>query len=241
MNRLDKCIKLNFGMVENEIGIMCVMAMGIILCGLGLTLLILVPVLAVVQVVFVVKMYKKLYYTSLYGETAVLYQSIPVSVEEMAVSRIFTAGTALLMANIVTVLCFVITMNMGTLAGSIFNLMLDIADIDWGDYSLESLLPLTFLASVSSIYRQSAYILAVVVIYNSLPEVRRKEGAKLITFLIAGAIHVALGSMDKLLKLLGAEQTDLWVPAVCILFDIVLTVVFYRITVKLLKEKYALN
>lgn len=240
MNRLDKCIKLNFGMVENEIGIMCVMAMGIILCGLGLTLLILIPVLAVVQVVFVVKMYKKLYYTSLYGETAALYQSIPVSVEEMAVSRIFTAGTALLMANIVTVLCFVITM-MGTLAGSIFNLMLDIADIDWGDFSLESLLPLTFLAFVSSIYRQSAYILAVVVIYNSLPEVRRKEGAKLITFLIAGAIHVALGSMDKLLELLGAGQTDLWVPAVCMVLDVVLTVVFYRITVKLLKEKYALN
>ena len=240
MSRLDKCIKLNFGMVENEIGIMCVMAMGTILCGLGLTLLILIPVLAVVQVVFVVKMYKKLYYTSLYGETAALYQSIPVSVEEMAVSRIFTAGTALLMANIVTVLCFVITM-MGTLAGSIFNLMLDIADIDWGDFSLESLLPLTFLAFVSSIYRQSAYILAVVVIYNSLPEVRRKEGAKLITFLIAGVIHVALGSMDNLLELLGAEQADLWVPAVCILFDIVLTVVFYRITVKLLKEKYALN
>lgn len=240
MSRLDKCIKLNFGMVENEIGIICVMAMGTILCGLGLTLLILIPVLAVVQVVFVVKMYKKLYYTSLYGETAALYQSIPVSVEEMAVSRIFTAGTALLMANIVTVLCFVITM-MGTLAGSIFNLMLDIADIDWGDFSLESLLPLTFLAFVSSIYRQSAYILAVVVIYNSLPEVRRKEGAKLITFLIAGVIHVALGSMDKLLELLGAEQADLWVPAVCILFDIVLTVVFYRITVKLLKEKYALN
>lgn len=240
MSRLDKCIKLNFGMVENEIGIICVMAMGTILCGLGLTLLILIPVLAVVQVVFVVKMYKKLYYTSLYGETAALYQSIPVSVEEMAVSRIFTAGTALLMANIVTVLCFVITM-MGTLAGSIFNLMLDIADIDWGDFSLESLLPLTFLAFVSSIYRQSAYILAVVVIYNSLPEVRRKEGAKLITFLIAGVIHVALGSMDNLLELLGAEQADLWVPAVCILFDIVLTVVFYRITVKLLKEKYALN
>lgn len=240
MSRLDKCIKLNFGMVENEIGIICVMAMGTILCGLGLTLLILIPVLAVVQVVFVVKMYKKLYYTSLYGETAALYQSIPVSVEEMAVSRIFTAGTALLMANIVTVLCFVITM-MGTLAGSIFNLMLDIADIDWGDYSLESLLPLTFLAFVSSIYRQSAYILAVVVIYNSLPEVRRKEGAKLITFLIAGAIHVALGSMDKLLELLGAGQTDLWVPAVCMVLDVVLTVVFYRITVKLLKEKYALN
>lgn len=240
MSRLDKCIKLNFGMVENEIGIICVMAMGTILCGLGLTLLILIPVLAVVQVVFVVKMYKKLYYTSLYGETAALYQSIPVSVEEMAVSRIFTAGTALLMANIVTVLCFVITM-MGTLAGSIFNLMLDIADIDWGDFSLESLLPLTFLAFVSSIYRQSAYILAVVVIYNSLPEVRRKEGAKLITFLIAGVIHVALGSMDNLLELLGAEQADLWVPAVCILFDIVLTVVFYRITVKLLKDKYALN
>lgn len=240
MSRLDKCIKLNFGMVENEIDIICVMAMGTILCGLGLTLLILIPVLAVVQVVFVVKMYKKLYYTSLYGETAALYQSIPVSVEEMAVSRIFTAGTALLMANIVTVLCFVITM-MGTLAGSIFNLMLDIANIDWGDFSLESLLPLTFLAFVSSIYRQSAYILAVVVIYNSLPEVRRKEGAKLITFLIAGVIHVALGSMDNLLELLGAEQADLWVPAACILFDIVLTVVFYRVTVKLLKEKYALN
>ena len=65
MNRLDRCIKLDFGMVQNEIGIMCVAAGGgIILSGLSLVLLLAVPVLLIVQIVFMIKMYKKLFFHS---------------------------------------------------------------------------------------------------------------------------------------------------------------------------------
>ena len=66
-------------MVENEIGIICIMAGASFLCLMGLLLVLIIPVLAAVQCIFVVKMYKKLFYTSLYGETALLYQAFPVS------------------------------------------------------------------------------------------------------------------------------------------------------------------
>ena len=65
MSRLDKCIKMNFAMVENEIGIICILGGAAFLCLMGLLLVLIIPVLAAVQCIFVVKMYKKLFYTSL--------------------------------------------------------------------------------------------------------------------------------------------------------------------------------
>ena len=56
MNRLDKCIKINFRMVSNEIGIMCVDGGAMCLCFLSLIMLIIIPVLAIVHLVFTVKM-----------------------------------------------------------------------------------------------------------------------------------------------------------------------------------------
>ena len=67
MTRLDKCIKLNFQMVGNDIGIMCVMAGTVLICVLGIITLVLSPVLAVIQVIFAVKMYKNFFIQAFTG------------------------------------------------------------------------------------------------------------------------------------------------------------------------------
>ena len=242
MNRLDRCIKLDFGMVQNEIGIMCVAAGGgIILSGLSLVLLLAVPVLLIVQIVFMIKMYKKLFYTSLYGETAAFYQSLPITTEEMTAGRIFTAGTGLLMANIVSIICLIIVVNTIGIASDLLEIYIDIAGKAGQNVFSGRLLPATFLASTVSMYRQSAFILMAVVIYNSLPQRRRTDWTKVFAFVIGGAIHFAISSLGGLMEFLGAEPSALWVPAICAVFDMVLTVLFYRITVSRLKERYALS
>ena len=241
MSMLDKCIKVNFTMVENEIGIICIMAGASFLCLMGLLLVLIIPVLAAVQCIFVVKMYKKLFYTSLYGETALLSQSLPVSVEEMAVSRIFTAGTGLLMANVVTAVCLIIVINTGLMAGSVADVISGVTGIYFEGFLYGPRLQLIFLALTASMYRQGAFVLMAIVLYHSLPERRRTEWSRVLAFAVGIGVHIAICSIDDMLELLGAEQADLWVPAICMVLDVVLTVVFYRITVKLLKDKYALN
>ena len=80
-----------------------------------------------------------------------------------------------------------------------------------------------------------------IVLYHSLPERRQTEWTRVIAFAAGIGVHIAISSIDDLLELLGAEPMSPWVSAACMVLDVVLTVVFYRITVKLLKEKYALN
>ena len=241
MTRLDKCIKLNFQMVGNDIGIMCVMAGTVLICVLGIITLVLSPLLAVVQVIFAVKMYKKLFYTSLYGQTAAFYQSIPAAAEEVAASKIFTAGTGLLMSNVISIICLIIVWFSGSIAGDLMQTLMDAADADIKAFLSAEFLILKFLALTSSLYRQSAYILMAVVIYNSLAPKRRNEWTRVLAFVIAGAGHIAISSLDDILRLAGLEATALLIPAACILFDIVLTVVFYRITVNKLETRYALS
>lgn len=241
MNRLGKCIKLNFGMVENEIAIICVMGGSMLFCALGFALIFIVLILAVVLVVFLVKMYKKLFYTSIYGETAPMYQSLPVPVEDMVLSKIFTAGTGLLMSYATTnILCILVAVIVH-LYDSVWDLLIETAEINPDASNIGVLLILELIKFVFAIYRQSVFVFMAVVLYNSLLKKRKKGSTKVLIFAIAGVVHFGIISLDKLLGLLGAEPTAIWIPAVCIVLDIFLTVVFYRITVKLLKEKYALN
>lgn len=241
MNRLGKCIKLNFAMVENEIGFLCVLGSAIIFCAVSGTMFFAVPIAAVILVVFLIKMYKKLFYTSIYGETATLYQSLPVSVEDMVISRIFTAGTGLLMAYAVTNILCILWALIVDLYDSILDLLIEISGINPDASNIGALLALALIKSALALYRQSAFVFMVIALYNSFPQRHRTRSIKVLAFVIAGAAYIALENFDNLMKLIGAEQADLWIPAICIALDIFLTVMFYRITVKKLKTKYALN
>lgn len=241
MNKIDKCIKLNFAMVENEIGFLCVLGSAMIFCAVSPTMFFFIPIAAAVLMVFLIKMYKKLFYTSIYGETAPLYQSLPVTVEDMVISRIFTAGTGLLLAYAVTnILCILLALIVD-LYDSILDLLIEISEINPDISNIGALLALALIKSALALYRQSAFVFMVIVLYNSFPQRRRTRSIKVLAFVIAGAAHLAVENFDNLMELIGAEQAALWIPAVCIVLDIFLIVVFYRITVKKLKTKYSLN
>ena len=241
MNRLDKCIKINFRMVSNEIGIMCVAGGAMCLCFLSLIMLIIIPVLAIVQLVFTVKMYEKLFYTGLYGETALLYQSLPVTWEEMTVSKIFTAGTGNLMAQLVTFICMAAGAGLSSFGEEFADIFFKAWSMTLETSGFQTLVPLNLLAAAASIYRMSAFILMAIVLYNSRPAGKRGDWSRVAAFVIGGAVHVAISSIDDLLHFLGAPMTSLWVPVLCMAIDIVLTVVFYRVTVRKLYTCYALN
>ena len=94
MNNIDKYIKLNLSLVKGDlIGLVCCSvfaSLGIFLPSLAIVAL----VLLVVIIVLVIRIYVKLFEKTLFKEEAVLYQSLPVSTEEIIVAKTFVATVA---------------------------------------------------------------------------------------------------------------------------------------------------
>lgn len=108
MNNVDKCIKLNFSLVKGElIGLFCCT----LLATFGVFLPSMAPMVilyAVVMIVLFIRTLSKICDKSLFGEGAVLYQSLPFSTEEVVVAKTFviTVATTICWAGIMGGLSF---------------------------------------------------------------------------------------------------------------------------------------
>ena len=230
-NNLDKCIRMNFKMVDNEIAIAATMAvlMAFCLATLWLAVLCLIPI--IVTAVYTFKMYKKLFYTSVYGETAATYQSLPASAAEMTAAKIFVAGLGSIISTLAYIIVFVVLLfNYGS------SLMRDIVDLlDMGN--LTYTLPLGVLSVVIAAFAQSALIFLAVAAYNSVVRERRKGLYRFLIVIAAYCVNLLLGNSGRLLEKLGIES--LVIPSVVgIVLGIAVMVLCYRRTVKLMEERY---
>ena len=233
-NNLDKCIRMNFKMVENEIAIASTMAiiMAFCLATLWLAVLSLIPL--IVTAVYMVKMYKKLFYTSVYGETAATYQSLPASAAEMTAAKIFVAGLGNLISTLAYIIVLVILLfNYGS------SLMRDIINLlDMGDLSYT--LPLGVLNVVIAAFAQSALIFLAVAAYNSVKNKSRKGMYRFLIIFAAYAVNLLLANSGSLLEKLGIES--LMIPSVVgIALGLAVMVVCFRSTVKFMEERYDWN
>lgn len=230
-NNLDKCIRMNFKMVENEIAIASTMAiiMAFCLATLWLAVLSLIPL--IVTAVYMVKMYKKLFYTSVYGETAATYQSLPASAAEMTAAKIFVAGLGSLISTLAYIIVLVILLfNYGS------SLMRDIINLlDMGDLSYT--LPLGVLNVVIAAFAQSALIFLAVAAYNSVINERKKGVYRFLIVAGTCAVNLILSEGDALFEKLGIDS--LIIPSGAgIVIGLVVMVLCYRKTVKLMEERY---
>jgi len=239
-NNLDKCIRVNFKMVDNEIAAASCMSLFVVFCIMTLWLLVLAIVPLIVTFVYLFKMYKKLFYTSVYGETAVTYQSMPASAAEMTAAKIFVAGIGniiCVVTYIVVIAAFLFFLGGSSLSGLIANIQKIVTDLSADGGIAAYTLVLAMVALIASTFMQSALIFLAVVAYQS---VVREEKKGLYRFLIitgAYVINQLLGRSGTLLEKLGIDS--LIIPAVIgIVLSIVVMVLCYRKTVKLLEEKY---
>lgn len=233
-NNLDKCIRMNFKMVENEIAIASTMAiiMAFCLATLWLAVLSLIPL--IVTAVYMVKMYKKLFYTSVYGETAGTYQSLPASAAEMTAAKIFVAGLGSLISTLAYIIVLVILLfNYGS------SLMRDIINLlDVGDLSYT--LPLGVLNVVIAAFAQSALVYLAVAAYNSVKNEHKKGMYRFLIIFAAYAVNLLLANSGSLLEKLGIE--NLMIPSVVgIALGLAVMVVCFRKTVEFMEERYDWN
>lgn len=95
LNGLDKVILTNLKMAENDIAAGACCMLGSLVClALGMQMFVLVPVFLAIGSYFLYKVYKKIFYTSTFGKTALFYQSFPMTAKELVLGKTMAAFIA---------------------------------------------------------------------------------------------------------------------------------------------------
>lgn len=192
MKNMDKYIKMNISYVSNDMGIMTTLVICVFFCFIFLHLLPLAAILLALGLGLLVKIYKKLFYQGLFGERALLEQTLPVTARETVVSKIFvaTCGRIIFEAASVAMVMSVWLMGRVDIGISKETLIFLIPEtVEPGQLPMTA--GLVVLAAIIQCFCQSAMIFAAVVWYNTLPKKDRKFPAKL----LAAVALLAMGAI----------------------------------------------
>jgi len=111
LTQLDKVIITNLKMIENEIGIVCCLSLCALFSFLMIMLIVGIPFEVALAIYFLIKAYKKVFYTSIYGETAIFYNALPINPKDMVVGKITAVFIGTLIYTVVSILCFIPFLN----------------------------------------------------------------------------------------------------------------------------------
>lgn len=233
-NNLDKCIRANFKMVENDIAAASCMSIFVVLLLMTIFVSFLSLIPLFLTIVFLYKMYQKLFYTSVYGEMAATYQSLPASAAEMTAAKIFVAGLGnIICGTTYAVVISILVMYFGADG---------IGDIIWafnrlGGGIAAAVLPLGIISLIVASFAQSALIFLAVAAYNSVINERKKGVYRFLIVAGTCAVNLILSEGDALFEKLGIDS--LIIPSGAgIVIGLVVMVLCYRKTVKLMEERY---
>jgi len=234
---LDKCIKANFRMVGSEIGIASVMGLltAFFLSTFVLILVLFIPL--IVTIVYIIKMYKKLFYTSLYGETAAMYQSLPVTASQMTAAKIFTAaaGNIIITAAYMLAITFAITFMGGT--DGIMSFFSELTQIyAAGDVAPAGLI-LLFINATISFFWIPALIFFSVAACQVSPGKGKKGMRNFFIIISAYAVSLLVDNVGSFLISAGLE--NLLIANGCgVVFGIAVLVICFQKTVNILERNY---
>lgn len=250
MNRLDKSISLNTKMITNEIGIACVTILAMALAAINLIMLLLWIVLGAIAVVVMVKAYKKLYYTSLYGNEAYMYNAIPLSVKEVAAGKIFAASLMLLACNLamLATCAIVIAMRSGMISFAVDIYWAGERDVAWlllGQADPELLplaLPIEALKLITGSILTSTIIFFGVVYANSQTGQCRSRGRKtminLVTVVICLVISAVLNSgLSVVVELIGMDYSPIQ-PLIQTVINCAGVAALFTLSARIMEKKY---
>jgi len=216
---LDKYIYANLKMVENEIAISCCTSVGILISLTYILFWIAIPLEMIIGMLFLFKGAKKLFYTSVYGETSVFYNSFPVDSKTLVIGKITAAFIGAFLYYIITIVAFIPFMSVLSL---IFD-NIDLPELDMSDMiTLASALSLEFLSLMSVTLAAICVIFLAVTLYNKTKVLNvgnfRNVAYIFLTFTIVATVLNITGILEKV----GVEY-ELWMPAVQILVAVVVT------------------
>lgn len=236
-NNLDKCIRANFKMVENDIAAASCMSIFVVLLLMTIFVSFLSLIPLFLTIVFLYKMYQKLFYTSVYGETAATYQSLPASAAEMTAAKIFVAGLgSIICGTTYAVVISILVMYFGADG---------IGDIIWAFNQLgggiaAAVLPLGIISLIVASFAQSALIYLAVAAYNSVKHGRKEKMYRVIIVAGAYVLNLLLVRSTSFFIDLGIE--NLLLPEIAsIVLSTAVMVACFRKTVEFMEERYDWN
>lgn len=245
MSNFDKYLKLNIKMVSNETGIACVLSASTVLLLINPFMAIIIIPVILGSVIFLLNGYKKLYWTSMYKREAYLYNSLPVSAEEMVIAKISAGSFMLLMYNIIGNVLILLTVlvtgssidiDLGAAGGSIslFNLLMSMQQTD--------LLYITLPAQLLDIIMTSVFTSSLVffVVTFAVSRAEREPGmllwlaAAFMYFIASAAFNTGIEKLGQLFE----AGVHIAAPLIKTFAGIIAVGLMYRLTVMLLKKEY---
>lgn len=238
-NILDRYIKANFKLIENELGIACVaMGAAFLLLGTYLGALPFLPLLGGAAYL-TYKLMKKLCYESIYGNGAYLFQSLPVTPVQLVTCKIFTAGLSLLLILAVVLFALVLAALFNTHPGAFVDkFMQHFLDRGAAAEQLSMILAAEFLVMVISCFRGGAVILLGVITYQSMPQHHHRWYMKLLVLMEMMAIQALCGeAVEGLFTVAGFSYT-LAQPLIQLVLEILVVAAAAKTSIRLVEKKY---
>lgn len=165
MSNVDKSIKLNFSFIKGDmIGLFCC-ALVFAVCFAVPALLPLLVVVVIAFLVLLIRIYIKIFHKSIFGDGANLYQAMPLSTEEIIVSKVFVT----MIASIISQLgIYIGIMATGTVVLSSFgteNAIRELADAMGTIGCLE--IAILVAGSIAGAFETVSLVFALFAVYNT--------------------------------------------------------------------------
>ena len=244
---IDKYIKLSWQMILNDVALGC----GILVIMMVMITAIRLGAMFMIAIAFFMlfKSAKKLFYTSLYGQGATMYQALPVSPEEVVLGKIVVmTGASILYILIIMCTGPIYSIISGwfeavshgngyDLAEKVAELVAEFMDIEYlNEFMIPYILAVTILGLVAETFSTWLLVFFGIAWYNSLPLSKKSALAKAAAVAVILAVQMATGTVLNTMTEMSGEAYFLPAEVVGIVLDIIVAVIFYRLTVKRVKN-----
>ena len=242
-NRLDAVIKADLKMIEAELALSSTMMILMVLAVMTLFMSILAIPALLAAIFFIYKGYWKLFYDSVFGSSCGLYQALPIPHSQRVLSKIFAASVCGLVPVLVLLIVFAFfNVGMGYgLMGNIFDLISDMG-LKLGSVSGSPMNTALYLSSsvlnlLASDMASVSIIFLAITLYMVQPQGKRTSVRKILAIAVGWLALKALDFPDWMFKQLKVES-PLLESGVDILFQIVVLLVTFRMTVRMMEKHY---
>lgn len=240
---IDKYIKISANMIADSVVLACGINVAMyVMITRGMNVIILLPV----SYLLILNAARKLFYTSLYGQEAMMYQSLPVSAEEIVLGKTFVmtaASTIYIMIILICSLASAVLSGQYEYMGS-FDLPEFVAAL-WGieylnPFDIPYILTLGIGGFITGQFRFWILLFFGIAWYNSLPDSKKGGLAKLAALVTIIGTEAGLEYMVR--KITEMSGSIYWPPAEIagIVSDIIIAIILYRATLKLVGTRYNL-
>lgn len=242
MNMLKQCIKLNYKMADSQFGGACIIALFMILFLQTFFMILTVIPLSIFAIYLIYKGMKKIFYDSVFGDSAFFYQSLPINGTQMVIGKIFTGSLGFIFFDGAVLLSFILTSIIGGI--SISALPLGRIDLlfhtSLGSTFFIFYTVFLILYYLVQIFMTFSIVFLSVTLFETLPKRQRKRWVKtLVSFGVIGSLYVENQCIQWIFNLCQWEN-----PFLQLILEVMLGAVILILTagqiIRLLSRRYSL-